>query len=286
MTKFIPDIKSRRWVLLAPGRLGKPIHKNNVTPEQRNGLNYLSSCPFCLGNEAETPPEIERVHNHNHWLIRVFANKFPITDIHEVVVHSPDHLLDIEQMNNEQLTNLFTIYQNRINVLKKEGVPFVFRNYGERAGTSIAHPHSQIIVLPSQINLDILALEPINNIIINSQHCLAYCPDFSQYPYEVWFTHQKCQHLEINDPVLQEVKFHHFDTATALDLAQCLQKVIITLRKILGDFSYNYYISPKPPFYLRIIPRILTRGGFEIGTGLSTNVLDPKEASQTIKNNL
>lgn len=287
MTKYIPDFSSRRWVILAPGRFNKPKATNQeYTITDKGGLKYARECPFCLGNENQTPAEIERVSQENRWLIRVFPNKYPITDIHELIVHHPDHFRDLENFDESELLALMQIYQKRLRILNQNGLPILFRNKGVTAGTSLPHPHSQIIVLPQQINLEALTLEPVNNIIAKSASFVLYCPDFSQYPYEVWISHQRSQSLEINSLDQKEVNFERFTDAELADLGLLLQKALLSLGKILGQFDYNYYFAPKPPFYLRLIPRLLTRGGFELGTGLSTNTLDPAEAALNLQKNL
>ncbi len=287
MAKYIPDSKSHRWVILAPGRLHKPHAKTkDYRPLKQNGIYVARDCPFCLGNEHKTPPEIDSIKKNHLWSIRVIPNKYPITDIHEVIIHSPDHNKELEDMTESELLLLFLMYQKRLKVLSQQGMPILFRNKGEAAGTSIPHPHSQIILLPSQINLDALYLEPIRNIVKDNENFVVYCPDFSQYPYEVWIAHKTCCQKEIENEKLKEVKFTSFSEQELLDLGKLLQLSLRALKKTLGTFSYNYYISPLPPFYLRIIPRILTRGGFEIGTGLSTNVLDPASAAEELKKNL
>ena len=284
MTKYIPDIKSQRWVILAPGRFGKPASTNkDYTITTKKGIKVAQECPFCLGNEALTPPEIDSIIKDELWTVRAFSNKYPITDIHEVIIHSPDHFKDIEQFDDKELLDLFTLYQRRLKALSLQGVSILFRNFGVSAGTSLPHPHSQIIVLPSQINLESLALEPIKNLVYENTYFVLYCPDFSQYPYEIWITHKKASQYEQGAPELLDIKLSKFGKEELLDLAKLLQKTILALQKILGKFDYNYYISPKPPFYLRLIPRLITRGGFELGTGLSTNTLDPVQAAQELK---
>jgi UDPglucose--hexose-1-phosphate uridylyltransferase len=49
------------------------------------------------------------------------------------------------------------------------------------------------------------------------------------------------------------------------------------------EFPFNFYISPRKEWYLRIIPRIKTLGGFELGTGVSVNTQDPRETIKFIK---
>ncbi|MDP3724142.1 MAG: hypothetical protein Q8R11_00750, partial [bacterium] len=47
--------------------------------------------------------------------------------------------------------------------------------------------------------------------------------------------------------------------------------------------SYNYYIHHDKNWYLRIIPRLIHRAGFELGTGLSVNIMDPLKASEILR---
>jgi UDPglucose--hexose-1-phosphate uridylyltransferase len=68
MARFIPDIHSERWVIIAPGRIARP--------DQTKAEKF---CVFCPGNENLTPPEVYRVGggnpNHPGWAIRVVPNK-------------------------------------------------------------------------------------------------------------------------------------------------------------------------------------------------------------------
>ena len=284
MAKYIPDIRSLRWVILAPGRFGKPnFNHKKYELKTHNGLKIADDCPFCPGNENLTPLEVDSISKDHSWAVRAFGNKYPITDIHEIIVHHPDHLKDIEEFDQTELLNLMQMYQRRLKALSVQGVPILFRNKGVSSGTSIPHPHSQIIVLPEQINLQSLALEPVKNVVLDNNYFVLYCPDFSQYPYEVWITHKECAKHEVGDPAVDKITLESFSEAELLDLGQLLQKVLNALRKTLDNFDYNYYISPKPPFYLRLVPRLLIRGGFEIGTGLSTNTLDPQDAAENLK---
>ena len=284
MAKYIPDSKSNRWVILAPSRLNKP---HTIETEykliQKDGIKIAENCPFCPGNEEKTPCEIENTRGPHGWQIRVFGNKFPITDVHEVIVHHPDHTKEIEKMTEEELKLLFIVYQRRIIKLSQDGVPILFRNKGVDAGTSLLHPHSQIILLPKQINLEALSLEPIRNIVTENSLFVSFCPDFSQYPYEVWIAHKNCMNQEVTTPALQSVDFARFSEEELTHVSKMLKTTLVALEKLLDGFSYNYYFSPTPPFYLRIIPRVLIRGGFELGTGLSTNTVDPTKAALEIK---
>ncbi|MEK9178996.1 MAG: hypothetical protein AAB893_00830, partial [Patescibacteria group bacterium] len=73
MAKYIPASSNIRWVILAPSRVQKPHVKKDA------GAKH---CFFCPGNEDQTPCEVDRIAHESKWLVRVFPNKFPITDIH------------------------------------------------------------------------------------------------------------------------------------------------------------------------------------------------------------
>ena len=50
-----------------------------------------------------------------------------------------------------------------------------------------------------------------------------------------------------------------------------------------GEPAYNYYIDYGKEWYVRIIPRLVHRAGFELGTGLSVNTVDPADAAVVLK---
>lgn len=65
-----------------------------------------------------------------------------------------------------------------------------------------------------------------------------------------------------------------------------MQKILKRLEAIYAEhpvshlpFGYNFYIHPKENWYIRIIPRFVHRAGFELGTGLSVNIVDPADAA-------
>lgn len=280
MAKFVPDIKTQRWIIIAPVRWGKPDELNVSQPQQ-------SVCPFCWGNENQTPPEIFRIgegsQNASGWKIRVIPNKFPITDIHEVIIHSPQHDKDIEDFDISSVELLLTVYRSRFQTHAQDGQVMIFCNHGEQAGASLTHPHSQLVVIPRQINLDALVREPLQNIIDDNNFFVTYCPDFSQWPYEVWITPKK-DNTVFSDISDDELK----------DLAAILQRALKKLKlkydqpetkKIRREspFAYNFYIHHAKNWFIRIIPRLIHRAGFELGTGLSVNIVDPSLAAKELK---
>ncbi len=277
MSKYVPDIISHRWVIIAPQRLSRPDETNKKKSTKKK------VCLFCVGNELLSPAEVFRIGkgeaNQPGWKVRVITNKYPITDYHEVILHSPNHEKNIEELPEKQIGLILRAYRARFNYYRKMGQVLIFCNSGEQAGASIKHPHSQLVVIPGQINLDTLAKEPINNVVQDTLYFTTYCPDFSQWPYEVWIVPKdgKGRFGDLTDPGVDE-------------MASIMYKTMRQLKKIFDshdvkniDFSYNYYIYPGHDWYIRIIPRFIHRAGFELGTGLNVNVVDPAEASLELR---
>ncbi len=287
MAKFVPDVRTQRWVILSPVRTARPdeSHPKPVTPH---------ICPFCEGSEHLTPPEMYRIgdgeKDQKGWRVRVIPNKFPITDTHEVIVHSPHHTHSINEFRHEHVVDLLKVYRNRYLANTKNGHVMIFTNYGFEAGASLTHPHSQLVVIPQQINLDTLVKEPIANIVEDNHSFIVYCPDFSQWPYEIWIA-PKC-----DEPVgrLSQMVFGNISDEEIEDLAIVLKRSIKRLHHIAGTsegehmlggrpYSYNYYIHHDKDWFIRIIPRFVHRAGFELGTGLNVNIIDPTDAAKNLQ---
>lgn len=272
MAKYVPDISTHRWVIISPSRQNRPKDSSKK-----------SICPFCEGHEYLSNKEIYRVGegepNTKGWKVRVVENLYPITDIHEVIIHSPDHNKNIDSLSRQQTELLFKTYRQRYNENSKRGQVIIFCNHGNHAGASLDHPHSQLVVIPNQINIDALMKEPIMNIVLDNTNFVVYCPDFSQWPYEVWITPKKA-----------DTRFGDISDEEITDLVQIVQSTIKKLEHRYKTnqisklpFGYNYYIYPRENWYMRIIPRYVHRAGFELGTGLSVNIIDPQTAAEDLK---
>ena len=85
MSQLRHDPLSGRDVIVAAGRAARPSTFAFGADEGAS----TGECPFCPGNEAETPPEVARVGggapNGPGWMVRAFPNLYPIVDAHEVV---------------------------------------------------------------------------------------------------------------------------------------------------------------------------------------------------------
>ncbi len=283
MPNYIPDLTKTHWLISNPAR---------TTRTGMDGKPFR--CPFCSGNEADTPPEVFRTGrgeaNKPGWEIRVVPNLFPITETHEVIIHSPDHDKNVEELSSDQIENIIETYINRFNFLKDKGKVFIFSNQSLISGASLEHSHSQISVVPNDIPTDTLPAQPIVNIIEQIGEFVSYCPDYSEWAYETWIRENPNNKLQMTNE-FQISNFKDLNETQIKDLAGILQSTILKLKKIHDGnphyskkpFGYNFYIQPYENWYLRIIPRFMERAGFELSTGIMVNSVEAKKASEELK---
>lgn len=135
------------------------------------------ACPFCAGNESQTPPEILAYGrngsgpNSAGWSLRVVPNRFPALGIegdldregeglfdkmngigaHEVIIETPDHAATPASMPEKAMEEVFWAFRERMLDLKRDRrfrYILIFKNHGEAAGATLEHSHSQLIALP------------------------------------------------------------------------------------------------------------------------------------------
>ena len=173
MPEYRQDPLSRRWVIIGSDRAGRPNEFVEASVRQSTLI-----CPFCLGNEAETPPAIAsyQANGKEPWTVRVVPNKYPaLTNVeplcptcqplshdlsslaipgfgrHEVIIESPRHVASLSELTQAEAELVFVAYRDRLRELKAEGCyqyVQIFKNVGSAAGASLEHVHSQLVGLP------------------------------------------------------------------------------------------------------------------------------------------
>jgi UDPglucose--hexose-1-phosphate uridylyltransferase len=172
MSEYRQDPLSRHWVIIGTDRAGRPNEFLDQPPSRQP-----VPCPFCAGNEAQTPDAVA-VYSQNgkgSWLVRVVPNKYPAlttagavapksdplgpspTDAipgfgqHEVLIESPRHVASISGLSALEAQTVFRAYRDRLRDLKATGqyaYVQIFKNVGPAAGASLEHVHSQLVALP------------------------------------------------------------------------------------------------------------------------------------------
>jgi UDPglucose--hexose-1-phosphate uridylyltransferase len=197
-------------------------------------------------------------------------------------------------------------YRARYRALRAEGpgVILIFRNHGARAGTSISHPHSQIVsapVVPIQerhrfdvavqhyddlgtcLYVDLLEreLHDGRRVVLETPAFVAFQPFAAVAPFETWIM-----------PRTSQPAFGDAHDSTLEDLAPVLRTVLAGLADVLDDPDYNAVIQSAPPgdgsreyfvWHLRIVPRLATTAGFELGSGMAINPTLPEETADALR---
>ncbi|MDO8620868.1 MAG: hypothetical protein Q7R31_01155 [Candidatus Levybacteria bacterium] len=271
--QFLQNPISKKWVILSPRRAKRPDIAKGFEPV----------CPFCPGREKEEK-EVYRVggnDNDSGWQIRVLPNKFPFAPIHEVIVHSPDHHKNFGELPLSAAELIINTYRQRYDAHKDKGQVYIFHNHGEGGGESLPHPHTQLAVIPSDVKMDVPTLasnkeaEAVSEdqITQETKEFIIFCPKTSQWPDEVWISPRKRGRLfgEISDGEVSDLAFTLSRLVQILDLRHG------------NEFPFNFYIYQGGDWYLRIIPRVKSLGGFEVGTGVFINTQDSQETINFIK---
>lgn len=312
---------TKEWVIYATDRGDRP--RDFSKKEKKEQLPaHDKDCPFCAGNESKIPSIIMEIPGKDgKWQTRVVPNKYPALipegdpfreaeDIyvkmnsygrHEVIIESPYHNRDISLMTADEIHRVIETYHKRyIDVMRtnKNMVPLIFRNHGRRAGTSLLHPHSQLIVtgfVPHHIRWREIEAQRFHDewgkcvfcemlryelkkevrIVMEENTMVAFVPYAADVPFEVWII-----------PRQHKADFGKISDEEKSDLIILLQKILSGYYKKLNDPDYNYIINtsaryeagePHLHWYLQIRPRLTTRAGFEIGSGISINPSIPEE---------
>jgi len=226
---------------------------------------------------------------------------------HEVIIESPKHNEDLYSMKLSQIENVIKAYRKRFITLSCKGncqLIVIFKNHGGRAGTSLNHPHSQLAAIPFVpgfvrnklyeseryfnnsgrcVYCDIMEYEikAGERIICDNKDFIAFAPYASLSPYSVQIfpkEHQAC--------------FSEISEGNTKYLASILGTILKKLYYVLDDPDYNYVIDSAPVgqkgnrhyhWHLEIFPRLSTRAGFEIGSGININTVLPEKCAKSLR---
>src|SRR6266571_4177071 len=215
------------------------------------------------------------------WRVRVTPNKFAAlayegarerciqgvrrtvsgVGIHEVIVETPDHSNTTARRSDREMEILIQTYLNRFKAASAD--PRVeqvtlFKNHGEAAGTSLEHPHSQLIgtpVITSQLRerlinslrhydeygecifcrLQEVELNEGVRVVYETPHFVALVQFAALTPFSILIMprrHMAC-FSEIND-------------AELADLAHNLRVTLAKLYHGLNDPDFNYVVRTAP----------------------------------------
>jgi UDPglucose--hexose-1-phosphate uridylyltransferase len=298
-----------RVVILAPERASRPMTLEHAAPHQRNGQRP-SYCPFCVGNEHDTPTELHAIRDDIGWQVRVVGNRFPAVrpdapgfGFHEVVIECREHFTHPTEYAAAQLAKVIQTYRDRTLVHFEnpqiEQV-VVFKNVGAEAGASLEHAHSQIIALPFVSPVVLRELHAVSNYRHSNRDCF-FCHELRVVDRRIVQTPSftaLCPYAPrsaFEFMILPNYHVGRFETITnslAQELAELLHRVLVALDECLARPAYNWYIHSLPRangdyhWHLEIIPRTARAAGFEWSSGIFINDTLPEVAAERLRANL
>ena len=328
MPELRKDPITGRWVIISTERGKRPTSFTSVTRSEDPRL-----CPFCPGHEAATPREILAYRepgtepNRPGWRLRVMPNTYPALVVegalsrepqgiydrmngigaHEVIVETPEHGLDLPDMPDNAVRDVFWAYRERMMDLERDRrfqYILIFKNHGEPAGASLEHAHSQLIatpIIPKRVMeelmgakryydfkercifCDVLRQELTDRTRVVADHdaFLVIQPFAPRFPFETWVipkTHQSC-YLEASESDITV-------------LARAMKDTLARLKIALDNPAFNFMLHTRPVsreyheyyhWHIEIIPKLTRVAGFEWGSGFYINPTTPEESAAFLR---
>lgn len=329
MSEIRQNPATKEWVIIATERAKRPESFVDDKEEVKDLPAYMADCPFCPGNEDVTPPEIISNRDRDgNWSLRVVPNKFaaliPQGEMereeesnffrrmdglgqHEVLIETPLHNASFGRVDDAKALEIVTAYRDRyrdLNEDKRFKLIKIFRNQGKAAGTSLEHPHSQIVATPL-VPLHIRhRLEEATRYFDNHGQCV-FCRIFEMEKKEKERVVLEEDGFLVFEPFAARVPFetwilpgeHHatFGEITDTELkgfAKVLNRLLEKFTRGLGNPAYNLVIRTAPKgeegeeyyhWHVQVIPRLTTPAGFELGTGVYINTTLPEVAAKFLR---
>jgi UDPglucose--hexose-1-phosphate uridylyltransferase len=328
VAEFRRDPTTDAWTIIAVGRAARP-GGHRVTPPPATTAPYLTSCPFCRGNEEQTPPEILRLPpGAPDWSVRVVPNKYPALfpaedgtappagDLlgrlparghHEVIIEGATHRVAIAPPDPAVLRDVVVAARDRIRAFSADNAlrhVSLFKNHGSAGGASLPHPHWQLVaspVLPPAVERELIVaaqyhqthgstllddlvgreLDEATRIVDVSDAFVVLAAFAPQWVGETWIV-----------PRAAGASIGVIDDALIAPFAQALWRTLRRVAGVLEEPPLNVVIHSAPlrsdaresfRWHTRIQPRLGTRAGFELGSGIAIVDLAPETVAEELR---
>jgi UDPglucose--hexose-1-phosphate uridylyltransferase len=331
MSEFRQDPVTGVWTLIVPGRAGRPKDFARRPDEAADPEH----CPLCAGHEQMTPPTkyLGQVPGVGGWVTRVVDNKFPALEnapgdlgvdsigapfpykgmtgfgAHEVIVETPRHGEGLADYSDEHAAAIVDTLVDRVRFWRDDGRiahTLVFRNWGQKAGASLAHAHMQLAALPRIP--DTIVRELGNSMTFADQQggrcvmCAALKAD-DEGGRVVWDDENIVVHSPWAAPIPYALRLaprRHapsildLTTEERASFGRAMVAIARGYKGLFGDPAFNLMLHIAPyrlaelgafPYHwhVQFILRTSDQAGFEWGTGQYLNVIDPDEAAEELR---
>jgi UDPglucose--hexose-1-phosphate uridylyltransferase len=320
MSQLRLDPMTGRWVVIAGERAQRPSDFLPRRLPVEDGPPR--PCPFCPGQDNDIAPVLETRGADGQWEVRVVPNLYPAfsgndamvvthlgpvhtqapaSGVHDVVILTPEHALSWADLSAEHSALVMGALRDRMSAHSQiPGLRYsqAVVNCGREAGASVEHPHGQLLSMPFipgeaanemagfarfQGNCLLCAvieaeLESQHRVVYADDRVAIICPFWSGTPFEMLIL-----------PRNHEGHLHTADPDDLAAIGHSVQMALAALRSRLGDVAYNMMFHSAPfrgqadfHWHVHLVPKISTRGGFEMGSGVLINVVPPERAADDL----
>ena len=317
--------------ILAPARAERPVDFGIA----QHGAIADHSCPFCAGNEKDTPPELwaDRPQGETDgtgWRVRAVPNLYPALEgeagaraarssagdtgdlfertgaggNHEVIVHAPEHLRSLAQLDDDGLLSAVNGWRERMRAHADARCVQLIVNEGPDAGASLEHTHAQLYAMEfvpaaiarererfrahyeqtngGELLADITAEEIRRDerVVAVDEEAVLICPWASHSPFEIRIVPRR---TEGDFAAVDMDSYGVGMLSTALEALK---------RRFGSEPQLNLWVRTAPrgaePFHwhIDIAPRLSVRASYEISTGVDINIFPPERAAAELRESL
>lgn len=231
----------------------------------------------------------------------------PGVGFHDIVI-TRDHHKNFPRLSRGKAVQLLEAFRDRYRMfLNDRDISYVliFHNWGPKAGASVYHPHYQIIALPiippdvshslrgsleyfkknkKCVHCVMIDYEKKSGsrVVFENNWGIAFAPFVSRMPFELRIFPKK------HSPYFEESSRRDLE-----GVASVLERTLKILSVKLNDPDYNFFIHTSPltdkkkyrhyHWHIEVLPKISVAAGFELGTGVDINIIDPDAAVKFLK---
>lgn len=226
---------------------------------------------------------------------------------HDLLI-TRDHDKNFTQLSKVDARQVFEAFRDRYLMLLNDkclAYVSIFHNWGVKAGASVYHPHYQMIstpIIPPDVMHSLNGSEKYfkknkkcvhcvmidwekkykKRIVYENEGAIAFAPFVSKNLFEIRIFPKK--HLPYFENTLdQEIDY----------VVDSLRQILKKFAKNLKDPDYNFFIHTASikdkekykmyHWHIEVVPKIALFAGFELGTGMEINTVDPDEAAKILR---